>query len=351
MQVDFIIVGQGIGGSLMANELLKENKTMVVISDTQRPSSSEVAGGMFNPITGKQLTKTWLADTLFPFMFDYYADLEKLLAQKLIYRHDIYRPFVNENQKKQFLTLFHKHELSTYLREILPNQAYEKYISNPLGGLQTSSSGWLDVPTLLASFRSYLIQQNSFLAEPFDYNQLQISNEQIIYKNLTAKQLIFCEGFYVKENPYFDWLPMNPVKGETLIVEMRDYAIEEIVNQGKWILPMGNATYRFGATYSWHELDFENTEKAKQELIEKITQFLKVPFEIRDQKAGVRPATKDRRPIAGSHPIHKNVFVLNGLGTKGVTIAPYFANQLKDFILFGKEIHPETTIERFYSLY
>lgn len=351
MDVDYIIVGQGIAGSLIGYDLINSNKEVLVFSDETQLSSSEVAGGMFNPVTGKHLSKTWLADTLFPYMFSYYESIEKRFDVKFVHHNTIYRPFANENQQAQFLKILNENALDEYLQVVPPNEVYEAFIKNPLGGLQTSASGWVDMSVFLATFKSFFQEKNSFRSEEFDYNALVVNSNSLVYKDIKAKGIIFCEGFYVKDNPYFGWLPMNPVKGETLIVEMPTYAVSEIVNQGSWVLPMGLAQYRFGATYSWHTLDFEPTEDGRNYLLSKITKFLKTPYEIKAQKAGVRPATKDRRPIMGSHPKHKNLFVFNGLGTKGVSLGPYFSSEMCEFLLSGKEINPETTIERFYSLY
>ncbi|MCY1381685.1 tRNA 5-methylaminomethyl-2-thiouridine biosynthesis bifunctional protein MnmC [compost metagenome] len=123
------------------------------------------------------------------------------------------------------------------------------------------------------------------------------------------------------------------------------------MNQGKWIIPLGNQRVRLGATYSWHELDFEPTLKGREELIQAAEMILKKPFTFTGQQAGVRPATKDRRPFLGKHPQHNRLWIFNGLGTKGVSLAPWFAVQLVRNMLHDELIHPEANIERFYALY
>jgi glycine/D-amino acid oxidase-like deaminating enzyme len=127
--------------------------------------------------------------------------------------------------------------------------------------------------------------------------------------------------------------------------------IHEIINQGAFVIPLGGNTYRLGATYSWHELDFLPTEQGKAELVEKYQKLMKPSMRILSQKAGVRPATKDRRPFIGMHPEFENIGIFNGLGSKGVSLAPYFAKQFVDFLLNNKELHPEVNINRFASLY
>ena len=49
--------------------------------------------------------------------------------------------------------------------------------------------------------------------------------------------------------------------------------------------------------------------------------------------AGVRPTVKDRRPLVGTHSGLNSIHILNGLGTRGVMLGPYLANQLFQQIL------------------
>jgi glycine/D-amino acid oxidase-like deaminating enzyme len=164
---------------------------------------------------------------------------------------------------------------------------------------------------------------------------------------------LFSEGFYGSENPLFSWLPWNPAKGEILTIKILSEISwgEEIVNAGIFIVPIGNQTYRVGATYAWHEFSFLPTEKARIDLIAKLDKLLKVSYQIIGQEAGVRPATKLRRPFVGLHPEQKRFAIFNGLGSKGVSLAPYFAQQLVDFLENNQEINPEANIEQYYPLY
>lgn len=348
---DFIIVGSGIAGSLLANELLDSGHKILVFEDPSMKSSSMVAGGMINPVTGKYLAKTWLIEELFELLFDYYRNLEEQFETKFLHQTGLFRPFANEESKANFLNQIEKHQLHDYI-EVLDNPTeYANHFDVKLGGMFTAKAGWLDVPTMIAKIRHKLEEAQSLTTNRFEYNALKIEQDGFLYEDVFTKRIIFCEGFHVKENPFFNWLPFNPVKGETLLGIIKDYKITPIVNQGKWIIPLGNNKVRVGATYSWHELDFENTEKGRNELLSVTEKVLKSQLEVKEQQAGVRPSTKDRRPILGVHPKHKNMFIFNGLGTKGVSLAPYFAKQLLDFIFLQKDINPEANIERHYALY
>ncbi len=348
-QFDYIIVGQGIAGSLLAYQLLKADRRVLILNDESIPTSSAVAGGIFNPITGKNLDKTWLADTIFPYFKEFYLSLEKETHSHFYHETNLFRPYANEQQRRHFLQLTDEYDLDKYISLVKPD--VYKDVENPLGGLYTRSAGWVDVPLMLEGLKQLFIQAGGYQAERFDYQALALSEENITYKNFQASKIIFCEGYYASQNPYFKWLPFNPAKGETLIASMVDYSIKEIVNQGSWIIPMGNQQYRFGSTYVWNQLDWQTTPEGTEAITNKIDRFLKTPYQIVGQQAGIRPTTKDRRPFLGNHPAHFNVYIFNGLGTKGVSLAPYFAEQMLNFLEKNKDLMPESNIQRFYSLY
>lgn len=347
---DYIIIGQGLAGSVLAYQLIKQQKKVIILNNESLKTSSEVAGGMVNPITGKHLSKTWLADELFPYMRKFYHELETELNAKLLYDANIYRPFANENQKKQFLNIVEKDNLHNYIDIVEPSDKYPQ-IENPLGGLLTHQAGWLDVPLALTLLRKYFVEKGVYFEDDFDETQLEVAENHIKYKSFSANNIVFCQGYYAIHNSWFNWLRFSPVKGETLIAEVENYDIKEIVNQGSWVLPIKDNVCRFGATYSWQPLDWLPSESEKQFLLNKIHKFLKANYTIIDHQAGIRPATQDRRPFLGNHPTHKNVYIFNGLGTKGVSLAPYFADEMINFMEKQKVLHPEVNIERFYALY
>ena len=350
MKIDFLIVGQGLAGTLLADHLLEKGCRVHLIHNPELSSSSRVAGGMINPVTGKHLAKTWLDEAIFPYLRDYYRKKEAALDTSFFYEIPLYRPFKNPQQKDQFLKAIEKHGLEEYCSPVEPKYP-EDQITNGLGGIQTTGSGRLDVAHFLDAMAMYFLKNGVLSHHNFNFDQLKEQEGQWIYESFETANIIFCEGFQATRNPYFNWLPFNPVKGETLEVELSGLDISEIVNQGVWLMPLENQRYKLGATYSWHELNDQITERGRSELLDKMKSWIHVPFEVKDQKAGVRPATKDRRPFMGSHPEHKNLFIFNGLGTKGVSLGPYFANEMTAYLTEGKELNPETTIERFYPLY
>jgi glycine/D-amino acid oxidase-like deaminating enzyme len=353
MKYDYLIVGQGLAGSVLAWTLTQRGYQVFIINNSTRPSSSKVAGGIFNPLTGKKLVQTWKADELFPFARRFYTELEQSLGTELIHFRNMYRPYRSIKEQNDYVAFTSDMAIEKYVVDN-PNDAnYGQYVQNPYGGLEITQSGWVNVPELLKKIMSFYIEKKQYQECDFNYKKIDFQIDKVIYENLEVKKILFCEGVEARENPFFSWLPFNPVKGQTLQVQIDDYHMVEIINQGAWILPVdGSGLCRIGATYSWHDLDWQTTEDGRAYLIDKVGAFLKKPYRIINQQAGIRPATKDRRPLLGLHPEYPQLGIFNGLGSKGVTLAPFFANQFAQFLENEKDLLDSlVNINRFFPLY
>jgi glycine/D-amino acid oxidase-like deaminating enzyme len=348
--LDYIIVGQGIAGTIIGLELLKRGKKFIILDDEKKYSSSKVAAGIFNPVTGKRKAKTWQAEVLFYYLRDFYPRLETELGVKVYYPKPVYMLFDSIEEQNSWAGRISDQAYKNLLTINLNNEKYQKYINDPYGGIEALISGYVDVQLLLETAKKKFVEAHSFRLGTFDYRQLKVGPDSVEYLDIVADRLIFCEGSDLFQNPYFSWLPINRVKGELLTLEV-DYIPDVIFNKNIFILPINSQKCLAGATYEWDDLGPETTSKAREELISKIDLLLKIPYKIVDQRAGIRPATKDRRPFLGVHPKHKNTFVFGGLGTKGVSIVPYYADHFLEFVENQKELDNDVNISRHYSLY
>lgn len=351
-EYDYLIIGQGIAGTALAWHLIEAGQRVLVIGDSSRPSASRVAAGIYNPLTGRKLVKTWLADELFPYAIQFYNRLEKILGVKLIYPQNIYRPYRSPEERHNYLAHTSDGEISKYIVEGSGNQLNISGLHAPYGGLEVTGSGWVDLIEVVKSSRVHFIKNNQYEESSFKANDLLINKNSISWKGVEVGKVLLCQGYDAHENPLFNWLPFNPVKGQILDVTFDDYSADKIVNQGIFILPSNvRDEYRVGATYSWHDLDWESTEDGRAYLENKLQPLVLGNYTIKKQRAGIRPSCKDRRPLVGIHPEYKAVGIFNGLGTKGVTLAPYFTNEFANHLCLGKELNPEANIARYFSLY
>ncbi|MGI8637516.1 MAG: NAD(P)/FAD-dependent oxidoreductase, partial [Segetibacter sp.] len=163
----------------------------------------------------------------------------------------------------------------------------------------------------------------------------------------TANKIIFCDGVNGINNRSFKNLPYSPNKGEAIIASIPGLNPNYIYKQGLSIVPWKEDLFWIGSTYEWKFKDLLPTEAFNEKVKMFLRNFLKIPFEIVDHIASVRPANMERRPFVGLHPKLTNVGILNGMGTKGCSLAPFFAKQLSDFLVDGKPISPEADVKRF----
>lgn len=350
MTVDILIVGQGIAGSVLAWTLDQRGCTVIVADDPGLPSASAVAAGIVNPLTGRKLVRTWKADELFPFLHQFYRHIEQELHVQFFYPKHIYRPFRSAAEQAAYMALIAEPGVQSYVLNQVDNQQYSPYINNPFGGIEVTQAGWLDMNEFIRIIKGYFIKKNQYTEQRVKPDELKIGPDQVEWQGITSRRVIFCDGALASENPLFNGLPYNPVKGQILMVAVEEYPIKQIVNQGLFILPIRNGLLKVGATYSWHDLDWQITNDGRTYLETKLRDILKVPFEVVAQQAGIRPSTKDRRPFVGLHPNQPVVGIFGGMGTKGVSLAPYLAEQFARYLLDGEELEPEANISRYVSL-
>lgn len=350
MQVDYLIVGAGIAGSVLTDHLLKAGKKVMVIDEPTLSNSSKVAGGLYNPITGRKMVKTWNCDLLFDYLIPYYRDLQDSLGANFLKEAPIYRPFFSVEEQNEWMAKSAEAPYEPYILEIKQKAQWTEEVQNPYGGILLAKSGYLDTNIYLSAFKNYLFGKNALIEEKFEFSSLVRDSDFFKYKDVETKKVVFCDGRLATENPFFSWLPYSLVKGELLFIKTS--VIPRVIhNRGVFIIPLGDGICKCGSTYEHKHLDEVPTITAKNELIERVKKLVNFDFKVIDQKAGVRPATKDRKPFLGEHPNEKGVWIFNGLGTKGVSLAPYYAKQLVGAMESNTEVDDDVNIERFFSLF
>ncbi|MCB0687015.1 MAG: FAD-binding oxidoreductase [Saprospiraceae bacterium] len=335
-EVDYVVVGQGIAGSLLVDHLLERGKTFIVYDQGHKGSSTNNAAGIINPVTGRRYVKSWLFDELLTDALSHYRRLEKELGIKLIYQKNIIRSIPDQKTLNDWLA-----------KSAWPD--YEKYVvlspdlatfepALELGGIwsEVTNSFQIDLPLLICEMRKKLIDRGILRPERLDQQQIGFGKNGITYQDLSAKNIIFCEGSYVIKNRFFPGQSfLNPSKGENLLLKIPGFYPSKMIKKKYFLVHLPDGLFWFGAKDGWHFSDDSPSEEGYEFLLRQASKLINIPFEIVEHRAAIRPTIRDRRPVIGSHPDLKGVYLFNGFGTKGASLGPHWAKRLIEHIERG----------------
>lgn len=332
-----LIVGWGLAGSVLAWQFYLKGVGFQV-NDSGVNWSTRTAAGLVNPIVFKRITKSWNADILMPYAEEFYSKIEQILGVQLLSRKPIFRVFASTAEENDWSSKQGDDRFNHYLSaQPLPENPSPNHFKFPFGLGCVKTFGSLNTNLFLDASKIFFERHGiKFINERFDYSQLAANSAYF-----------FCEGVEIKNNPFFNYLPLKPTHGETLDIESNELNFEATINKNMFLTQVEGNRYKIGATYNW-ELDQPDiTEAARTELVEKLAEFANFNYTILSQNAGIRPTVIDRKPLLGIHPTVKNAIVFNGLGTKGVMIAPYYAAQLIGHVYAAVKLESEVDILRF----
>jgi glycine/D-amino acid oxidase-like deaminating enzyme len=345
LKVEYLIIGQGICGTFFSWYLHKAKKEFIVADEYNPFAASRAAAGIINPVTGRRVVKTWMIDELMPFTFEAYSNLGKDLNIAGISEKSMISFFPSVQMKQAFDKKFS--EDPAYLRKPDDENNLREYFNYDLGYGEIYPCYLVNLAEILPRWRKILQDENCLLDSKINIEEISVQHDHIRYGDITTDKIIFCDGIGSYYTPWFRNLPFAPNKGEALLIRIPGFPSENIYKMGMTLAPLGNDVFWVGASYDW---DFQD-DKPSGLFVERTVSFLKSwiksPFEILDHVAAVRPATVERRPFVGFHPHYPNVGILNGMGTKGSSLAPYFAKQLLLHVDDELELDPLVDIKRY----
>ena len=347
-KVDYIIVGLGLAGIAYCEQLLEHGKSFVVFENNAQ-TSSLIAGGVYNPVVLKRFTPAWNGHEQLQYALPRYKQLERKLNVPLDTPLTTKKILTTIHDQNNWFTALDKPNLSKYMNPTIEKEKING-ITSKFGFGVLQGTGRIDTHALIAGYKNYLKRKNYLIEKTFNYEHLKLG-KNLFYKTIKASKIVFCEGFGLIKNPFFNYLPLRGTKGEMVTIYAPNLRINFLLKSSVFVMPLGNEYYKVGATFNWTDKTSIPTKAGRQELQKKLNTTLSVPYTITHQTAGIRPTVKDRRPLVGKHPKHSNLAVLNGLGTRGVIIAPTAARHLFTHLELGKTLDNEIDIARFNSLF
>lgn len=345
MQIDYLIVGQGLCGTWLSYYLQKAEQSFLIIDEQQPYSASKVAAGLVNPVTGRRIVKTWMIDELLPFVCEQYRQLGNELKIETITQKNIIDFFPTPQMKLAFDDRFTSD--TQYLSKPVNQQEWNNFFNYDFGAGEIQPCYLVNVQNLLPTYRQQLYAQGQLREELFNLSDLILNNDHIQYRDISAKKIIFCDGITSNNNPYFNKLPFAPNKGEMLLIGIPGLLGDRIYKKGMNLVPWKDDLFWMGSSYEWTFDNDQPTEAFRKKSEALLKEWLKIPFTVVDHMASVRPATLERRPFVGLHPVHMQIGILNGMGTKGCSLAPYFAKQFVNHLIGTTPISSDADIQRF----
>ncbi|QEL16958.1 NAD(P)/FAD-dependent oxidoreductase [Limnoglobus roseus] len=339
---DVLIVGQGLAGTTLAWQLLWRGVAFHIVDRDEPVTASKIAAGLITPITGKRVAASWRYDELFTAAVAFYRRVESQTGTPLFSPRSVVRLFQYDADRKQYEKK--RIDFGPHARPPAP-PLDEAEFRQTLGGFEMPA-GQLRVPDYLHASRAAF--GDRFRVASVDASELEIEPDgaRVPSLGLRARAVVFCQGFWNAENPLFRSVPFTPAKGEILTLRVPDLREDRTVNRGVWLVREGGDLFRVGSTYDRENLDHRPTAAGREEICTRLREFLRLPFEVVDHRAAVRPIVDRRKLLAGVLPHQPRVGFFNGLSSKGSLWAPHFAGQLADVLSGRGTIDAEVDLAR-----
>jgi glycine oxidase len=326
MRFDLLIVGQGLAGTTLAWYLLRAGVKILILDQGLSGSSSQIAAGLVTPITGQRLAKSWRLDDLWPAAESFYRNLEQELGQRFYFTKKMVRIFQNDDERRTYAERA-DNTFAGWVAEPSPPLNPE-WFDHSRGAFEMPKAAQLMTANYLQASREAFERMGCYRQMNVRPEDIKTHNELIELREITAKRIIFCEGAAATENEFFRFVRFQPAKGEILTVRIPGLLEDRIIHHGVWLVPLGEERFRVGSTFHRDRLDSEPTAQGREEVLQKLRAFVRLPVEVLGHDAAVRPVIDAGRPLLGTHPDDDRLGFFNGLGAKGALVAPYFAAQL-----------------------
>lgn len=324
----------------MLSATLQQRGLRVAVFDVPLAGrASEVAAGLVNPVVLRRTVLAWRASEMLAIAGAFYRDLG--LRHDKAFWHPV--PLVAIFPTAQEAGIWELRtkdpETMRFVRVDTASHPGLDALPQPYGRGIIDRCAWVDVRALLAAHREELRAEDALREQRIEATDIIHHENGVSVLDRTAPLLVHCGG------PFATAPGLARVKGEGLTVRIPGLRLDRVVHRGVFLLPLGDELYRVGATFAWDDVWCGPSEEARHHLLDRLRRLVDREVEVLDQWSGVRPASKDRRPILGRIGAHEAVF--NGLGSRGVMLAPWCAQHLCGHLFDGVPLDAEVDLDRF----
>jgi glycine oxidase len=319
---DTLVVGRGIAGAAVAWSLRWAGRSVAVADRGDPAAASRAAAGLVTPVTGQRFAVTDRFAECRPVAESFYRRAEAETGERFFHADGAVRLFRDAADRAAFAR-----RADTHLRGLAESPAEPGPHIARHGAFGMPAAARLDAGRYLDASRRHFACLDADL-DPLSDIELTPDGVRFPRLGIVAGAVVFCQGYAAAGNPWFPNLPINPVKGEVLTLRIPGLAERRAVHRGVWLAPAGDGLFRAGATYDRGVADATPTARGREEIVAGLTAFLRLPFEVVEHRAGVRPVVPGHRPVVAVGPRSDRVWAVNGLASKGVLYAPVSAAEL-----------------------
>ena len=344
MKKNVLIIGAGLAGLTLAYQFKKKGINFLLL-DKGENFSSAIAAGLVNPMVFRRMNKSWRIDEFLPFATSFYKELESFLGIHFFNPITIQRCFSSLQEKKWWAERCKQNEYASYLGSFYEEDPKLAHIHCENGFGKVNAAFWVNANLFIEKFQQFYISNSQLIYQEFNPNNF--NTEKLIYNGNSYDAVVFCAGFLQKNMPFFENIPIQQTKGQIMTVDTNELPQNVSLNRKCFILPIGNNQFKVGATYEWHNNTTHTSEEGLKDLQQKLSNVFSGKYNVINQEAGIRPTVVDRRPVLGESIKYPNIYIFNGLGTKGYLMAPKLSEEMAEFIIYGKEPPIEYNSKRF----
>lgn len=347
----FIIVGQGLAGSILAYTLINQGQSVLVIDNNLHGSASSVAAGIINPVTGHRLNITDRFAEYYPIAKHWYQSLEQSTGQTFWCTVEQTRLIKNQGQKdyleqrkteSAYDGLLDSGLSTTFTPDTTATSSESAFKHNMFGAIQVRQTATVDASAVLSALKNWFIEKQSYQCAELDYDTIIANDKGLQVGAYTAKHLIFCEGYQAINNPWLQHLPFKLAKGEILTVETEPKLSNSLLSWGNWLVS-SNGKSKLGSNFIWDDLSLTTSQESCEKLLASLHENTNIKANVVEHKAGIRPTTTQRKPFIGQIGKLKQAYCFNGFGSKGCLLIPFYAELLSKHLLNSAPLPKELT--------
>lgn len=320
------IIGHGLAGCALAMGCHRRGIPFRLSGVALPGEASMASSGLIAPVTGRRYVKTWRIDEYIAFALDFYRWTESLFGNRFFHPVEIVRFLSNDEARQAWSRRMEEPEYAAYIsgKRYASLERWDRPYGILSGGYRLDTPGWL------RAAREFLGDQGLF-------QNIHVAPEALTDVDHTC---IWATGSVDPRGSH----GVIPNKGEAILARMPDWQLPLIVKDEVFLIPVGTDLIWIGSYYQPWPDHPGPTETGKNELVQAVKKIYNGRFEIVEHMAGVRPTVHDRRPLIGPHPGLPGHYLCNGMGTKGTSLAPFWADQLlrhlQDGVPLPKDVSP-----------